>query len=72
LLTDRRARLTALAARYLVPTIYELREFVSAGGLVSYGASQPDMYRQVAAYTARILRGAKPVELPVMQATGSS
>jgi putative tryptophan/tyrosine transport system substrate-binding protein len=69
LFTDRRARLTALAARYLVPTIYELREFVTAGGLVSYGASQPDMYRQVAAYTARILRGAKPAELPVMQAT---
>jgi len=69
LFTDQRARLTTLAAHHLVPTIYELREFVMAGGLVSYGSSQPDIYRQVAGYTARILRGAKPADLPVMQAT---
>jgi putative ABC transport system substrate-binding protein len=69
LFTDQRARLTTLAARHLVPTIYELREFVMAGGLVSYGSGQPDIYRQVAGYTARILRGAKPADLPVMQAT---
>jgi putative tryptophan/tyrosine transport system substrate-binding protein len=65
----RRAKLVALAARHAVPTMYHFREFAEAGGLVSYGIDPADVYRQVGIYTGRVLKGDKPAELPVMQAT---
>ena len=58
-----------MAARYLIPAIYAARDYTEAGGLMSYGTNIPDMFRQVGVYTARILKGARPAELPVMQAT---
>jgi putative ABC transport system substrate-binding protein len=63
------ARIVALAARYRVPAIYERREFVDAGGLVSYGTDQIGSFRQIGRYTGRILEGIKPADLPVMQPT---
>jgi putative ABC transport system substrate-binding protein len=60
-------QLVVLAARYVVPTIYSFREFTAAGGLMSYGSDLPDTYRQVGVYAGRILKGAKPTELPVQQ-----
>jgi putative ABC transport system substrate-binding protein len=69
LFTNNGERLVALAARHAVPTIYQLREFVAAGGLISYGPHVADAYRQVALYTARLLKGEKPASLPVLQPT---
>jgi putative ABC transport system substrate-binding protein len=65
----RRAKLVALAARHAVPAMYHFREFADAGGLVSYGIDPADVYRQIGVYAGRVLKGAKPADLPVMQAT---
>ena len=68
LFTDRPVRLAALAARHAIPAICPYREFAAAGGLMSYGTDLADAYRVVGAYAGRILKGAKPTDLPVHQA----
>jgi putative ABC transport system substrate-binding protein len=64
---SRRDRLVSAVARRAVPAIYQFREFVAAGGLVSYGANLADGYRLVGLYAGRIIRGEKPADLPVVQ-----
>jgi putative ABC transport system substrate-binding protein len=66
---SRRNQIIALAAQHGLPAIYQVSDFVAAGGLMSYGASIRDAYRLVGVYTGKILHGAKPADLPVQQST---
>jgi ABC-type uncharacterized transport system substrate-binding protein len=67
--SNRRVQLALLAARYAVPTMYTGRQYVEAGGLISYGTSLSDAWRQVGAYAGHILKGSKPADLPVIQSS---
>jgi putative ABC transport system substrate-binding protein len=69
LFNTRRELLVTLASRHAVPTIYFYREFVSAGGLISYGPNFTDIWRRVGGYAGQILKGARPADLPVQQPT---
>jgi putative tryptophan/tyrosine transport system substrate-binding protein len=62
-------RIVALAARHAVPTMYQVRDLTAAGGLISYGSSPADLYRQMGVYTGKVLKGTHPAELPVLQPT---
>jgi len=66
---SRREQVVSLAAHHAIPAAYQWREFAAAGGLMSYGASLPGAYHQAGLYASRILKGAKPAELPVQRAT---
>jgi ABC-type uncharacterized transport system substrate-binding protein len=67
--TNQRKRLVDLAAKTRLPAVYPLRDFVDAGGLMSYGPNGPDLFRRAAVYVDKILKGAKPADLPVEQPT---
>jgi ABC-type uncharacterized transport system substrate-binding protein len=67
--TSRRVQFAIMAARHAIPATYAVREFAEVGGLMTYGTSLVDMYRQVGVYAARILKGAKPADLPVVQSS---
>src|SRR5262249_26446938 len=69
LFLNRREQIVALAARHAVPAIYDWREYVAAGGLVSYGTSLADTYPNVGTYVGKILKGANPADLPIQQPT---
>jgi putative ABC transport system substrate-binding protein len=69
LFISRRIQIVQLAARHAVPTTYPVRDFAEAGGLMSYGTNTADAWRQTGVYTGRVLKGAKPAELPVLQPT---
>jgi putative ABC transport system substrate-binding protein len=64
-----RELIVALAARHQLPAVYPFRQFVTIGGLISYGVDRPDQYRRAAEYVSRILKGEKPAELPVQAPT---
>ena len=66
---NERRRLVELAAKNRLPAVYPQRDFVDAGGLMSYGANGPDLFRRAATYVDKILKGAKPADLPVEQPT---
>jgi putative ABC transport system substrate-binding protein len=68
-LESRRDQIVALAQRQRLPAIYPIRQFPEIGGLISYGANTSETYRQVGIYTGRILKGEKPADLPMQQAT---
>jgi putative tryptophan/tyrosine transport system substrate-binding protein len=69
LFTSNRDKVIALAARYKLPAIYQIREYVTEGGLMSYGASLAEAWRMGGRYAGQILRGAKPADLPVEQSS---
>jgi putative ABC transport system substrate-binding protein len=69
LFANQRVQIVTLAARHAIPGIYAVREYVEAGGLISYGTRLAEVYRQVGLHTARILKGANPADLPVVQMT---
>jgi putative ABC transport system substrate-binding protein len=69
LFVSRRVQLATLSARHAVPAIYPFREDAEAGGLMSYGPSNTDLVRQAGIYTGRVLKGAKPADMPILRAT---
>ena len=72
LFSGKSAELAALASRHAMPTISPYREFVTAGGLMSYGGNVTELYRLVGLYTGRVLKGEKPADLPVQQVDETS